>query len=162
MKRVYERYHMTISKFTAEENAKDRELLIQKFSEGKELQALAAIKCLDEGVNVPSIKTAFILASSTNPKEYIQRRGRVLRTAKGKGRAEIYDFITLPYDAEVISNKSIDENNAFKALASREVTRMREFSSLADNEIESLPLICKLEKDFELNNKSFSEEFIDE
>ena len=46
--------------------------------------------------NIPSIKTAFILASSTNPKEYIQRRGRVLRTFPGKRHADIYDFITLP------------------------------------------------------------------
>lgn len=73
-----------------------RELIKSEFSSGENLQALIAIKCLDEGVNIPSIKTAFILASTTNPKEYIQRRGRVLRLAKGKDFAEIYDFLTLP------------------------------------------------------------------
>ncbi|MCC8068352.1 MAG: hypothetical protein LIO71_01100 [Ruminococcus sp.] len=55
-----------------------------QFAEGKILQALITIKCLDEGVNIPSIKTAFILTSTTNPKEYIQRRGRVLRLYEGE------------------------------------------------------------------------------
>ena len=70
------------------------------------LQALVAIKCLDEGVNIPNIHTAFILASSTNPKEYIQRRGRVLRKAPGKDYAVIYDFVTLPFPIDEIEMQS--------------------------------------------------------
>ena len=75
---------MRITKFTSEESAEERERIKADFAEGKHLQALVAIRCLDEGVNIPSIRTAFILASSTNPKEYIQRRGRVLRKYPGK------------------------------------------------------------------------------
>lgn len=56
------------------------------------LQVLVAIKCLDEGFNIPEIRTAFIIASTTNPKEYIQRRGRVLRLAKVKNMLK---FMTL-------------------------------------------------------------------
>ena len=75
---------MRVSQFTSKENAEKREHLKNEFASGENLQALIAIKCLDEGVNIPGIRTAFILASTTNPKEYIQRRGRVLRKADNK------------------------------------------------------------------------------
>lgn len=61
---------MRVTKFTSEENAEERERIKADFAEGTHLQALVAIRCLDEGVNIPSIRTAFIMASSTNPKEY--------------------------------------------------------------------------------------------
>ena len=70
--------HMKVSQFTSKENVEERNILKREFADGSNLQALIAIKCLDEGVNIPKIKTAFILASTNNPKEYIQRRGRVL------------------------------------------------------------------------------------
>ncbi|MFR7881409.1 MAG: helicase-related protein [Christensenellales bacterium] len=66
--------------------------MLERYKNGNDLQALVAIKCLDEGVNIPSIKTAFILASSTNPREYIQRRGRVLENLKAKN---IHTFMIL-------------------------------------------------------------------
>ena len=72
-----------------------REKLLAQFGAG-DIQVLVAIKCLDEGVDVPSTKTAFILASSTNPREFVQRRGRILRRAPGKDRAVIYDFLVVP------------------------------------------------------------------
>lgn len=78
-----DKLNMRVAQFTSRENREQRELRLKHFRDG-DLQALIAIKCLDEGVNIPSICTAFILASTTNPKEYIQRRGRVLRLAKGK------------------------------------------------------------------------------
>lgn len=95
---------MEVSQFTSKESVEEREVLKREFSAGDTLKVLIAIKCLDEGVNIPKIKTAFILASTTNPKEYIQRRGRVLRLAEGKEYAEIYDFITLPYDTESVTS----------------------------------------------------------
>ena len=87
---------MKVARFTAQENQEERKQLIERFSEGEHLQVLTAIRCLDEGVNIPSVEKAFILASSTNPKEYVQRRGQVLRLYEGKTKAEIYDFVTLP------------------------------------------------------------------
>lgn len=81
---------MKVAKFTSEEDAQKREILKREFDEGESIQVLIAIRCLDEGVNIPSIRKAFILASSTNPKEYIQRRGRVLRKCPGKKYADIY------------------------------------------------------------------------
>ncbi|MDO4189678.1 MAG: DEAD/DEAH box helicase family protein, partial [Lachnospiraceae bacterium] len=99
---------MKVTHFTSNESAQERELIKRKFSTADPYQAIVAIKCLDEGVNIPSIKTAFILASTTNPKEYIQRRGRVLRLAKGKPFAIIYDFITLASDIEDVNPYGAD------------------------------------------------------
>ena len=73
----------------------DRERLLGQFANG-DIQVLVAIKCLDEGVDVPSTRTAFIMASSTNPREFVQRRGRILRLAEGKSEATVYDFIVVP------------------------------------------------------------------
>ena len=81
---------MKVAKFTSEEDRERRSRIKKSLADGDMLQAIVAIRCLDEGVDIPSIKTAFILASSTNPKEYIQRRGRVLRRYPGKESAVIY------------------------------------------------------------------------
>lgn len=124
---------MRVSKYSSAESAKEREILKTNFAEGKLLQALIAIRCLDEGVNIPSIKTAFILASSTNPKEYIQRRGRVLRNYTGKRHASIFDFITLPVPLDSINSYSDDVLNSVKSLAKKEIKRMQDFASISEN-----------------------------
>lgn len=154
IKNVYDSYKMKITRFTAMENIEQRESIKEAFSNGNDLQAIAAIKCLDEGVNIPSIKTAFILASSTNPKEYIQRRGRVLRLYKGKEFAEIYDFITLPFSLEDSISKSEFETSPFKTLAKNELERIKEFSSLAKNSYDSTTLIN------EITNKYLLKDFV--
>ena len=73
----------------------EREYLIQQFTKGK-YQVLVAIKCLDEGIDIPSAQTGIIMASSTNPREYIQRTGRIIRQAPGKSSATLYDMILHP------------------------------------------------------------------
>jgi superfamily II DNA or RNA helicase len=122
--------------FTSNESVEERALLKNRFTNG-DLQCLVAIKCLDEGVNIPSIRTAFILASTTNPKEYIQRRGRVLRLAKGKTIANIYDFLTLPFSLELAKSYSLEEMKPFLGLVRRELKRAYEFSRIADNYFEA-------------------------
>ena len=161
VKRLYDEYKMKISKFIAEKSSDEREVIIENFRR-KRIQAIAAIKCLDEGVNIPSIKTAFILASSTNPKEYIQRRGRILRLSDGKRFAEIYDFICLPDDIQTIANKSFGELDSFKALAKKEILRIREFSELSMNPYEGENLAFKLGNLFGLNANNLSQEVNDE
>jgi superfamily II DNA or RNA helicase len=82
---------------------------------------LLAIKCLDEGIDIPAATHALILASSQNPREYIQRRGRVLRSNKqsGKFKADIFDVLTLDEsDIPVMVN---------------ELVRMESFAEDADN-----------------------------
>jgi len=141
---------MRVSKFTSEENATERERIKENFTDGTMLQALVAIRCLDEGVNIPGIRTAFILASSTNPKEYIQRRGRVLRKAPNKPFARIYDFITLPrnIDKPVVSS---DYLNSEYSLIRREYERMEDFASLAENSSDVAKLQDKIDNFYKLN-----------
>lgn len=142
---------MNVSQFTSNEDSYTRELLRKKFYEGDYLQALVAIKCLDEGVNIPAIKTAFILASTTNPKEYIQRRGRVLRKYQGKEFAIIYDFITLPRPLDESLNLTYEEIRSEKSMVRNEVNRMIEFKRLALNRMESDKLIYEIIDTYRLN-----------
>lgn len=83
------------SQFTAKENMAVRMELVDSFNKGQ-IDALAAIRCLDEGINIPSIKSALILSSNDDYREFVQRRGRILRLYKGKKFAKIYDVIVLP------------------------------------------------------------------
>lgn len=73
----------------------EREYIIECFKRQK-YQVLVAIKCLDEGIDIPSAKRAIVMASSTNPREYVQRIGRIIRQAPGKYQADIYDMIIKP------------------------------------------------------------------
>ena len=147
---LHKKYKMRISKFIAEKTPEERESIIDSFK-NEQIQAIAAIKCLDEGVNIPSIKTAFILASTTNPKEYIQRRGRVLRLSKGKKFAEIYDFICLPDDFDTLKSKDPFELEKFNTLASNEVLRIIEFATLSTNPELGETLAFELKQIFNLN-----------
>ncbi|WP_200889535.1 DEAD/DEAH box helicase family protein [Cohnella kolymensis] len=142
--------NIRISQFTSAESAQVREQLKEEFSEGKHIQALVAIRCLDEGVNIPSIKLAFILASSTNPKEYVQRRGRVLRKSIGKTHAVIYDFITLPRPLDQVKNLPTDETRIDISLVKKEITRMKDFASIAENPSEADKLINMIEESYDL------------
>lgn len=140
---------MAVRHFTSNESAKEREQIKYQFAEVNPYQALIAIKCLDEGVNIPSIKTAFILASSTNPKEYIQRRGRVLRKYPGKEYAVIYDFITLPRPLKEID--AYEDNRAEISLARREILRMKEFGYISKNPEETDRMIKEITNAYGLN-----------
>ena len=138
---------MRVTQFTAAEDSRQRELIKEQFSKD-EIQALVAIKCLDEGMNIPGIETAFILASSTNPKEYIQRRGRVLRKAPGKKYAKIYDFITLPRPLDEYSFQSSIQ--AELSLVKREVERMRDFQELSENPSDVTEIIRAITEKYNL------------
>lgn len=81
--------------YTAHTGGQEREQTLNALDEGH-IPALVAIDCLDEGVDVPSVDMAIILASSTNKRQFIQRRGRILRRAPGKSRAALLDVIALP------------------------------------------------------------------
>lgn len=141
---------MKVAQFTSRENAAQRKVLREAFTAGDELQALVAIKCLDEGVNIPAIKTAFILASTTNPKEYIQRRGRVLRLCPGKEFAHIYDFVTLPRELSLVPYLSKEEIKYDKALVNSELNRVLEFQRLSENSYDATELIFKIKDAYDL------------
>ena len=152
---------MNVAQFTSKEDSYTRDLLRRKFFDGDYLQALVAIKCLDEGVNIPAIKTAFILASTTNPKEYIQRRGRVLRKYPGKEFAIIYDFITLPRPLDEAINLTYEEIKCEKSMVRNEVNRMIEFNRLAMSKMEADKLIYELTDTYRLNEDDNLDENIE-
>lgn len=144
--------NMEVSRFTSEEDIETRKVITERFKSEK-LQAIIAIKCLDEGVNIPSIKTAFILASTTNPKEYIQRRGRVLRKWPGKKYAELYDFVTLPRVLDTVLNYTKEEIKGDLSLVKNELRRIKEFSSIAMNKMDSLSLIDEIQSTYQITDK---------
>lgn len=127
--RILSGYNVRIHTFTMDEDAtpskeyggiSQREYILKKFSEG-EYQALVAQRCLDEGVDVPPARSAILMASSTNPRQYIQRIGRVIRRSEGKEVATIYDMIVAPSIGKVppeIRNyeKKIFENEIRRAI----------------------------------------------
>jgi len=106
---------------------KKTEQIIQSFQEGT-LQALTAKRVLDEGVNIPQIEKAFILASTTVERQWVQRRGRLLRTCSetSKTHSEIHDFVALPTDLDNIDTRA-------RALIASELKRIQAFAYLAKN-----------------------------
>ena len=148
--------NMKVSQFTSKEDINERKLLKREFSEGDNLQVLIAIKCLDEGVNIPSIKVAFILASTTNPKEYIQRRGRILRLAEGKKYAEIYDFITLPRPLDEVPSLTIEQLKKELTLVKNELNRGKEFARIALNMVEAEDILDDIKEAYGINDNKIS------
>lgn len=121
-----------VSQFTASENMEERMQRVEAFNKGM-IDTMVAIRCLDEGINIPSIEGALLLSSNDDYREFVQRRGRILRTyyneitGRNKEIANIYDVIVLP------SDKS-------KSFASIELRRFYEYARLAENRDE-----CKRE-----------------
>jgi len=123
-----------------------RDFLLKKFADGT-YQTLVAMKCLDEGVDVPPARTAIILASSGNPKEYIQRRGRILRRYEGKEKANIYDILVVP---SLTGNIPEETKETEKNILLKEIKRYEEFANIADNRLEALNKIFPIKRKYGL------------
>lgn len=152
---------MAVAKFTSKENMEIRASIKEQFQCGDRLQAIVAIKCLDEGVNIPGIRTAFILASTTNPKEYIQRRGRVLRKAPNKPYAVIYDFVTLPRPLENVSGLTVEQAHRDLSLVKNELSRIKEFGRLAQNSMIANNLIWEIQDTYHISEENDKEGITD-
>jgi superfamily II DNA or RNA helicase len=109
-----------VSRFTSIED-KQRNQILNHFSQGR-LDALVAVKCLDEGVNIPAAQEAIILASDTSERQFIQRRGRILRKAEGKDQATLIDILVVP----PIGDERVK-------LITSEVKRIKHFAKTASN-----------------------------
>ena len=121
---------VTISQFVNFVEDEERKRLISDISNGS-AQGLAAIRCLDEGVDIPDLKQAFILASSRNYRQSVQRRGRLLRRAEGKTKAFLYDFVVVhPLFNEPAYTTLLDWE---KSLLASELKRCAEFADLSMN-----------------------------
>jgi DNA phosphorothioation system restriction enzyme len=133
---------LRVGVYVAETELDERDQLRADLESGR-LQGLVAIRCLDEGVDIPAVRTAVILASSTNPRQFVQRRGRVLRRHPGKDDAEIYDMIVVP-------PKEAQTTESERTLLRKELTRFAEFADIALNAGEARATILDLQRHFDL------------
>ena len=107
----------------------ERQYIIEQFKK-RNIQVIVAIKCMDEGIDIPSADTAILMSSTTNPREYIQRIGRVIRRYQGKEHADIYDFVVKANDYDI--NEIIKQN---------ELRRERYIAQYSNNSIDAIKLI---------------------
>lgn len=115
----------TVRKFTA--NVQGRSELLEKYASG-EIEVLTSMKCLDEGVDVPRSELAIFCASTGNPRQFIQRRGRILRTHPDKHMAEIHDLVVAPIVSSAGENYAME-----KSLLRSELNRVRDFARISEN-----------------------------
>ena len=116
----------------------ERQYIIKLFKD-KKYQALVAIKCLDEGIDIPSACRGILMASSTNPREYVQRIGRIIRQDNDKNLAYLYDICVessgvLSEDLQIIDAK----------IRANERKRLQEIAENAINSVDALKIIMKL------------------
>ena len=122
--RLLQQLHITSHEYTAAETgASTANDILEQFGAGH-YQVLTAMKVLDEGVDIPQTERAFLLASSTVEREWVQRRGRILRAAPGKKPAQLHDFLVTPPDKTYQSGDSLIKS---------ELRRARAFAELAEN-----------------------------
>lgn len=138
-------------KFTMRENtvpeekyggSSERQFLLKQFAEAI-YQALIAMRCLDEGIDIPSARIAILMANSGNPREHIQRIGRVLRNYPGKENAIIYDIIVVPPISVIREISELE-----KKILIKEMTRYKEFAYSAINRRQCLEAIGKIEEKY--------------
>ena len=126
-------------------NKSERDYLLDQFARGV-FQVLVAIRCLDEGVDIPQAKTGIILASTGNPRQYIQRRGRLLRQYPGKDKAQIYDLLVFPSLNDKMPPEFIEVE---KKIMAKEIVRYEEFAKSALNMLDCLKMLQERHEDLE-------------
>jgi len=117
--------NIIVRQFTSD--SKDRDKMLKEFAEGR-IDVLTSMKCLDEGIDVPRSEFAVFCSSTGNPRQFIQRRGRVLRTHKDKSVAIIHDLVVIPNHHYFSENYELE-----KSLVSNELKRVRDFALLSEN-----------------------------
>ncbi|HRZ06859.1 MAG TPA: helicase-related protein [Candidatus Competibacteraceae bacterium] len=142
-----ERHRLRVRNFTYRETSQEREEILRDLSSGF-LDGVVAIRCLDEGIDLPELRMGFLLASSTNPRQFVQRRGRLLRNAPGKTRAVIYDFLVSPPDLG--GGWEDAAFNLERSFFQRELRRIVEFCWMAENGPEALHSLHDLRLNYHL------------
>lgn len=138
-----------ISQFTSK--TVNRDSVLREFENGY-YDTLVAIKCFDQGVDVPKLDKIYIMASDSLTRQTIQRRGRVLRRCKetGKSMAYIYDFVCLPPEGVFLETGA-------SSLVAKELKRVREYGRLAENISEVNNFIEQLVEDYNVTEDSDDE-----
>lgn len=138
---------LRIGKFVGDTPTDIRRQLLDDFDKGK-IQCLLAMKCLDEGVDVKRTETAIFISSTTNPRQYIQRRGRVLRTHPKKPFAYLHDIIVKP---PVLQNEDERVIQVERTILRQEFRRFKEFAEDALNYAEAMAPINNLCEEFKID-----------
>ncbi|AMW32391.2 MAG: DEAD/DEAH box helicase [Fervidobacterium pennivorans] len=128
-------------KFVQELSYAERKHILKLFESGL-IEVLVGIKMLDEGVDVPGVDKAIILSSSTNPREYIQRLGRVLRISPAKDYAYVYDVIVLP------KLTGFEDNRVYKRILEVEFSRVEIMAQCAENLYEAIQVVNNIERGY--------------
>ena len=136
-------HHIVVRQFTSESS--DRDAMLKDFANGS-IDVLTSMKCLDEGVDVPRSELAIFCASTGNPRQFIQRRGRVLRTHKEKRFAVIHDLVVIPDNNFDPSCQEIEKN-----LVSNEIRRVRDFAILSENCNDTLNVLDNILEQFQIS-----------
>lgn len=142
-----ESHGLRVRNFTFREIPEEREAILRDLESGF-LDGVVAIRCLDEGIDLPDLRMGFLLASSTNPRQFVQRRGRLLRNAPGKERSEIYDFFVSPPDLG--GELDAAAFNLERSFLQRGLSRAVEFCRTAENGPEALAMLLPLRKKYNL------------
>lgn len=144
MRMVGNDLHMAGHSYVSKTPRAERRVLLRRFGSGDDLQVLVAMRCLDEGVDIPDARAGYLLASSSNPRQFIQRRGRLLRRSQGKQSATIYDYLAVPPEGSPI-NFTVE-----RSLLVRELQRANEFGKLSENYAETLRVLRPLKERYQL------------
>ena len=116
---------VTVKKFVS--GIKERNNILEKYAKG-EIEVLTSMKCLDEGVDVPRSEMAIFCASTGNPRQFIQRRGRILRKHPDKHIATIHDLVVAPR-----VNSAQENYNMERSLLKGELRRVSDFAKMSEN-----------------------------
>jgi superfamily II DNA or RNA helicase len=135
---------VSVKQFIGTTSSDERKNILTDFANGN-LQVITSMKCLDEGIDVPRSELAIFCASTGNPRQFIQRRGRVLRLAEGKDEAVIYDLVVVPDPS--------GDSALFKTEQSeieKELRRVRDFAEMSENKHYTRQILDPLLKHYQL------------
>jgi superfamily II DNA or RNA helicase len=133
----------TVRKFISGINERDE--ILAQFAKG-EIDVLTSMKCLDEGVDVPRAELAIFCASTGNPRQFVQRRGRILRNHSEKQFAYIHDLVVIP---EV--NPNSDSYTMERSMLKKELERVNNFASLSENSSHTVSVLLDTMNHYSLN-----------
>jgi superfamily II DNA or RNA helicase len=142
----------TITQYTSDSTYKDE--VLKQFEQGR-INVLLSMKCLDEGVDIPRTKQAIFCSSTGNPRQFIQRRGRILRQHPDKGFAYIYDMVVIPRTDPNSPNFTIEQN-----LVRKELERVVHFAFMATNKYEATNVFREVCDIYQLNLDSIHTDLI--
>lgn len=131
----------------------DNRTEVMKLFEQGHINSLFSMKCLDEGVDIPRAELAIFCSSTGNPRQFIQRRGRILRTHADKDRAAVHDLVVLPLAGNESSTFSLEQK-----LIREELIRVIYFASLAENYYDAMEKFQPIAESYDFNMYSLQEE----